>query len=118
MVERNGEVTLVLGGTGGSRIISSLIQLMLGMIRFESNPLSIIALPRLHHQLIPNAVVVEHGYNEELVKELKEKGHQIIRLSSDTYLAAIQLVAIDSNRKTGRLVAVADPRKGGSADGY
>lgn len=63
-------------------------------------------------------MAVENGYNEELVDALKEKGHQIIRLSSDTYLAAVQLVKIDPTRKTGRLVAIADPRKEGSADGF
>ena len=118
MVERDGEMVLVLGGTGGSRIISSLVQLMVGMIRFGGNPFVTVALPRLHHQLIPNIVAVENGYNEELVDTLKEKGHQVIRLSSDTYLAAIQLVEIDPTRKTGKLAAVADPRKGGSADGF
>lgn len=118
IVEREGEAVLVLGGTGGSRIISSLVQLMIGMIRFGGNPFGAVALPRLHHQLIPNAVAVENGYNEELIDVLRGKGHQIIKLSSDTYLAAIQLVQIDPTRKTGRLVAVADPRKGGSADGF
>ena len=118
MLEKNGELVLVAGGTGGSRIISSLVQLIVGMIRFGGSPYGTIAPPRLHHQLMPNTVVVENGYNEELVKALREKGHQVARLSSETYLAAIQLVEIDQSRKGGRLVAVADPRKGGSADGF
>lgn len=120
IVEKAGRLHLVAGGTGGSRIISSLVQVLVGVLRFAETPIGAVALPRLHHQLIPNALLVEHQYDDEIAAELRKKQHVVLRLSSDAYLAAVQLVQVTSKEeKDGpTLIAVADPRKGGAADGY
>lgn len=120
IIEKAGRLHLVAGGTGGSRIISSLVQVLVGMLRFAETPFGAVALPRLHHQLIPNTLLVEHGYDDEMVAQLRTKQHVVLKLAPDTYLAAVQLVQVvgDGEKDDFTLIAVADPRKGGASDGY
>lgn len=59
MVVRNGRVVLVIGGSGGPRIITSTLEVLLRVLDFGDQLGSAIALPRLHHQLEPNVLTME-----------------------------------------------------------
>lgn len=55
-VEKDGKIVLVSGASGGSRIISTVLQSVVGMLDWNLNPLESINHLRLHHQLVPNNV--------------------------------------------------------------
>ncbi|CAG8566066.1 10304_t:CDS:10 [Diversispora eburnea] len=54
IVERNGEFELALGGSGGARILTAVLQVLLNVFDFDMNILQAIDAPRAHHQLLPN----------------------------------------------------------------
>ena len=59
LVVRSGEVVLVVGASGGPRIISSTLQVLLNAIDMGDDVAAAVAYPRLHHQLLPNVLVFE-----------------------------------------------------------
>lgn len=72
-IENNHEV--LIGGTpGGSRIITSILLLIIGFVDQQNNKIStLIKNPRYHHQYLPDEVFIERdGFNEEWVNTLKE----------------------------------------------
>lgn len=53
------KVYLVLGGSGGPKAISGVLQTLLNVIDFGDSLADAISAPRLHHQLVPNVVSLE-----------------------------------------------------------
>lgn len=113
IVEHNGEVRLVVGSAGGSRIISATIQTLLNVIDFNLNVLEAISFPRIHHQLVPNKIMAEYEYHDE---GLASKGHIIDKLPHGLYLTGVSAVA--KRLSDGVLEAASDWRKGGISAGY
>jgi len=109
---RDGKAMLALGASGGPRIISTTIQVLLNSWRFDMLPEAAVAAPRMHHQWSPDVLYLESELAQSPVKDaLKAKGHQITRRDN---LAACQVVAM----KAGRLYGKSDDRKHGRAAGH
>jgi gamma-glutamyltranspeptidase/glutathione hydrolase len=75
----NDRGVLVLGTPGGSRIIS---MVMIGIINYlledEIDAQRIVALPRYHHQYLPDRIQVEPGgFSDEWIAALRAKGHEV-----------------------------------------
>ncbi len=113
--EKDGEVVLITGAAGGSRIISVTAQIIMDLLILQYHPIKAMVDSRIHHQLQPNVVVVDHDTPVELVEGLISFGHKVIILPPDTSLTSLQLIL---RRKNGEIWALSDPRKGGLADGY
>ncbi|WP_083233437.1 gamma-glutamyltransferase [Planctopirus hydrillae] len=107
---KDGQVQVAVGASGGPRIISSTIQVFLNSTEHQLEPAAAVASPRIHHQWMPNTLVIENKL-EGLGEELAAFGHEISQRSS---LAITQLVT----RKDGKLWAVSDPRKHGQPAGH
>ena len=61
IVLKDGKPFLVTGSPGGSRIITAVLQVILNVID-RSMPLAeAVAAPRIHHQWLPDEVMVERG---------------------------------------------------------
>ncbi len=73
-----------------------------------------IALPRLHHQLIPNYILIESNFPEDVRTILKSKGHRLV-VGAPEAGAVLQGITIDEK---GNIYATCDARKGGHPDGY
>ena len=67
--------------------------------------------PRLHHQLIPNKVMVESDFPTDLRECLESRGHVIENNGTYAVVQGIHVV-------NGLIQATSDPRKGGIPDGY
>ncbi|XP_005105284.1 glutathione hydrolase 1 proenzyme [Aplysia californica] len=105
-------VKMISGGSGGTRIttanaLSIIDVLWLGMSLPES-----IDKPRLHHQLVPNAVQMENTFSKVIADGLEAKGHAIRDNLRPSVLQAINV------RDDGSIVGTADFRKGGVPKGY
>ncbi|CAI2169241.1 19490_t:CDS:10 [Funneliformis geosporum] len=115
IIENNGEFEMAIGGSGGSRILSSMLQVLLSVYEFEKDILKSIDAPRVHHQLLPNEVSIETGYSEKLMEELRKRNHSITFI--DYYKGASEIQAV-MRLPNGLVNAASDYRKHGIAAGY
>ena len=61
ILTRNGKVALVVGTPGGSTIITSVLQTIIGVVDYGMNAQQAVTAPRLHHQWLPDQIDVEAG---------------------------------------------------------
>ncbi|SJX66047.1 related to gamma-glutamyltransferase [Sporisorium reilianum f. sp. reilianum] len=111
-----GEVELVLGGSGGSRIFSSVLQTIFNFYLWGMDLSQAIEAPRLHHQLLPTQLSVETGYSNKTLAGLLGRGHEVSWIDIDLGIAEVQAVAVEGAGTRARKVwAASDSRKGGVA---
>ncbi|RHZ88136.1 hypothetical protein Glove_26g88 [Diversispora epigaea] len=117
IVERNGEFELALGGSGGARILTAVLQVLLNVFDFDMNILQAIDAPRAHQQLLPNILGMESGFKYEFINDLLDIGHviQLHNIQDRTFSCQVQAVMKSSN---GTIYAASDFRKNGVAVGY
>ncbi|KAI9349433.1 gamma-glutamyltranspeptidase, partial [Zopfochytrium polystomum] len=115
IVERDGEVEMITGASGGSRIITATLQTILNVVDFGMDLARATAEPRLHHQLQPNEVYVEYEYDKRITRELELKGHKIVRYPPGFTLTGVESIY---RTKEGLLLASSDMRKGGVSSGW
>ncbi len=76
ILEKNGDLFMVVGTPGGSTIITSVFQTILNTIEFDMGIQSAVNAKRFHHQWLPDEVVVEKGGMDSLVRtKLEKKGY-------------------------------------------
>ncbi len=103
---------LVTGSPGGSRIISTVLQVIVNVLDFRMNLAEAVAAPRIHHQWRPDVLAVEEGLSPDTLALLRARGHTV-RVGS-TSGSANSILAAD-----GLLTGAADPRQRGTlAEGY
>jgi gamma-glutamyltranspeptidase/glutathione hydrolase len=107
IVLKDGQPVLVTGSPGGSRIISTVLQVIVNVLDYHMNVAAAVAAPRLHHQWLPDVVRVEHGFAEETLDALKAKGHQVIEPLGQT---SANSIAVTANELQG----APDPRTRGA----
>ncbi|KAK4250093.1 gamma-glutamyltranspeptidase-like protein [Corynascus novoguineensis] len=73
----NSSVALATGAAGGSRIISATAQVAWRVLALGLDLYDAVAAPRLHHQLLPDILMVENGFDAGMVHGFEEKGHEI-----------------------------------------
>jgi gamma-glutamyltranspeptidase / glutathione hydrolase len=78
IVLKDGKPVLVTGSPGGSRIISTVLQVIVNVLDYNMDVAAAVAAPRLHHQWLPDEVKVERGFNDDVLTELKARGHRIV----------------------------------------
>jgi gamma-glutamyltranspeptidase/glutathione hydrolase len=112
IVMKDGKPVLATGAPGGSRIITSVLQVILNTIDFFEPVAEAVAAPRLHHQWMPDEVVVERGMPPETVSALVARGH---RVRSGATFGSANSIAVGANG----LIGAADARaRGALAAGY
>lgn len=112
IVLKDGKPVLVTGSPGGSRIISTVLQVIVNVIDYKMDVMSAVAAPRLHHQWLPDEVRIERGFSEEALNALRAMGHKVIEPMGQTSANSI-LVTPDG------LLGAPDPRtRGAEASGY
>lgn len=77
MVFRNGELELVTGSPGGSRIITTVLQVISNVVDHNMNVAEASEAARVHHQLYPDELRIERGISPDTVKLLEQKGHVV-----------------------------------------
>ena len=106
---RDYVVHAVSGGSGGSRIITSVVQSLLNVLSFGMSPTAAVSAKRIHSQLLPQELYIETGFPASAVSILRE-----IYSSVDNVTLGDARSAVDSILRTrGEVWAASDPRKGG-----
>ena len=77
IVLKDGKPILVTGSPGGSRIISTVLQVIVNVLDYDMDVASAVAAPRVHHQWLPDEVRMERGFADDVITALKAKGHTI-----------------------------------------
>jgi gamma-glutamyltranspeptidase/glutathione hydrolase len=111
IVTRGGKLELVLGTPGGPTIINSVLQVLLNVVDFGMNVQDAVNAPRIHHQWLPDHLVVERGFSPDTIALLKARGHDVKIAGSIGEVAAIHV-------HDGWFEGAADPRTDGAAKGF
>jgi gamma-glutamyltranspeptidase/glutathione hydrolase len=113
IIEKEGDLYMVTGSPGGSRIITSVLQSILNVIEFDLTMQESVAYKRFHHQWKPDHIVFERGrMNDEVKEELLVMGHKLTVRGPYSRVDAILVL------KNGSLEGGADPRGDDVALGY
>ncbi len=105
IVEKDGELFLVLGAPGGSTIITAVLQTMLNVIEYDFPLDSAVAAPRFHHQWLPDEIKVEPDAIDTLErKKLWDMGHTLKGVKRMALVKAVM------RTPDGTLHIAADPR--------
>jgi gamma-glutamyltranspeptidase/glutathione hydrolase len=77
IVARDGRVVLVTGSPGGRTIINTVLTVVLGVTEYGLTGREAVALPRMHHQWMPDRLSMEERVPAEAVSALRRMGHEI-----------------------------------------
>ncbi|WP_064701079.1 gamma-glutamyltransferase [Halomonas caseinilytica] len=108
IVKRDGKNFLVTGSPGGSRIITTTLQVLMNVIDHDMNIQSAVSAPRIHHQWLPDEIRIEAGISPDTLELLEAKGHTI---SQQAAMGAAQSIVIEDDHFFGG----ADPRRSTSS---
>lgn len=112
-VDAEGQVRLVVGAAGGSRITTATALVSIYNLWFNMDIKEAIDERRVHHQLFPMEVKHDEEFNQEILDSLSAYGHVVkMQALSSAVVGGVERIA------DGRLQANADFRKSGSIDGY
>jgi gamma-glutamyltranspeptidase / glutathione hydrolase len=112
MVFRDGELELVTGSPGGSRITTTVTEIISDIIDFNMNIAEATAAPRIHHQGAPDELEVERGTSVDTIRILESLGHKVAERGAWGSAQSIL-------RTNGLLMGAADARQRGTlAAGY
>nr|WP_264753996.1 gamma-glutamyltransferase [Marinobacter sp. ANT_B65] len=109
IVRKGDRNFLVTGSPGGSRIITTTLQVIMNVIDHDMNIQSAVSVPRIHHQWLPDEIRVEQGISADTVRLLENRGHKVVTNSA---MGAIQSIMIGDD---GTLYGGADPRRSTSS---
>ncbi|QDZ21115.1 gamma-glutamyl transpeptidase [Chloropicon primus] len=104
----DGGLKIVLGGSGGPRIITAIAETFLGYVDRRLSPSDALQEPRLHHQLFPEDLLYENETSREIMTQLPLFGHRLKHENGG--LGNCQMVVMEN----GTAVAVSDHRKDGA----
>ena len=112
IVLKDKKLVLATGSRGGSRIITSVLQVVLNIIDHKMSLRDAAAAPRIHHQWLPDILYVEKKAGKELTVKLQEMGYEVKEIDA---LGSTQSVT----GAGGTFQAAGDPRHtAGAALGY
>ena len=121
IVLKDGKLFLVLGSPGGPRIITTVANILMGVVDYGMNIQEAVNAPRFHNQWLPDVVNVERWFSPDAVRLLEQMGHKVESgetAGGDTapYWSDGECIAIDL--KTGERLGASDVRNNGKAVGY
>ncbi|KAK6184496.1 hypothetical protein SNE40_006962 [Patella caerulea] len=112
IIDNKGEVVLIPGASGGTKITSSTALVSLYALRLGLTLQEAVDFKRVHHQLLPKEVQIEMGFPQVYLDGLKALGHKTTFYNPGS--SVVQVIQV----KEKMLHAVSDERKGGKPAGY
>lgn len=73
----DGEPWFATGSPGGSRIITSVLQMVVNVLDHGMNLAEATSAPRMHHQWFPDVLQLESGFSPDTIALLKKRGHDV-----------------------------------------
>ncbi|SPJ35168.1 gamma-glutamyltransferase [Kushneria phyllosphaerae] len=104
IVKHEGKNFLITGSPGGSRIITTTLEVISNVIDHGMNIQSAVSAPRFHDQWLPDEIRVEDGFSPDTLRLLEGMGHHVVQKSA---MGASQSILINKDGFHGG----ADPRR-------
>jgi len=77
IVFKDGRALLATGSPGGSRIITTVLQVIMNVVDHGMNIAEATEAPRVHHQWLPDELRVERGLSPDTIRLLQARGHKV-----------------------------------------
>ncbi|HZD93481.1 MAG TPA: gamma-glutamyltransferase [Candidatus Sulfotelmatobacter sp.] len=114
IVVKDGKLFMVLGSPGGPRIITTVANILMGVVDHGLDIQQAVNATRFHHQWQPDEIDIEkNGISPDTIKLLQARGHKI---KEQGYWSEGECIAVDP--KSGDLLGAPDGRNGGKAVGF
>jgi gamma-glutamyltranspeptidase/glutathione hydrolase len=114
IVLKDGKLFLVLGSPGGPRIISTVANILMGVVDYGLDIQQAVNAARFHHQWEPDQIYIEKtGISPDTLKLLEARGHKV---QLNGYWSDGECIEIDL--ATGERLGAPDGRNGGKAVGF
>ncbi|MEA5509568.1 gamma-glutamyltransferase [Crocosphaera sp. UHCC 0190] len=107
IVMKEGKPWLVTGSPGGSRIITTTLQIIMNVIDHQMNIAEATNATRIHHQWFPDKILVERGLSVDTIKLLEAKRHII---ENSFAMGSTQSIIYEK----GQFYGASDPRRTGA----
>lgn len=116
IVSKDGKPFLILGSPGGSRIITSVFQVILNVLDHDMDIDAAVMAPRFHHQWKPDKIYFEpHAFSPDTRTLLELRGHSEFEQVDGIGIGECHAILI----KDGSMIGASDPRRSRSrAAGY
>ena len=115
IVLKDGKLFLVLGSPGGPTIITTVVNILIGVVDYGLNIQQAVNAPRFHNQWMPDGILVEStGISPDTIGILERMGHKIVK--DREYWGDAECIAIDG--KSGERLGASDGRNQGKAVGF
>jgi gamma-glutamyltranspeptidase/glutathione hydrolase len=113
IVLKDGQPFLVLGSPGGPTIITTVANILMGVVDFGLDIQEAVNAPRFHHQWLPETVLAEDRLSPDTLEILRAKGHKI---TMRHFWGDGECIAVDP--KSGERLGASDSRNNGKALGF
>ncbi|MEZ5932648.1 MAG: gamma-glutamyltransferase [Alphaproteobacteria bacterium] len=107
LVLKEGKPFLVTGSPGGSRIITTTLQVIMNVIDHGMNIAEATQAPRIHHQWLPDELRIEEGISPDTIALLEQRGHNVVVKDA---MGSTQSIMVTD----GGLYGASDPRRAGA----
>ncbi len=115
IVLKDGKLFLVLGSPGGPTIITTVANVLMGVVDYGLNIQESVNAPRFHNQWLPDKILMEPvGFSPDTIGILDQMGHKIDL--ARRYWGDAECIAVDP--KTGERLGASDGRNNGKAVGF
>ena len=113
LVLKDGKPLYALGAAGGPKIISDVVLELVNLLDRGMTPRQAVEEPRIHHQWVPDELLVEKTLPQNIKEGLRARGHKV---RDSLGMGVSQIVG--RTKDGSAFEGAADPRAGGTADGW
>jgi gamma-glutamyltranspeptidase / glutathione hydrolase len=112
---KHGKLFLVLGSPGGPTIITTVANVLMGVVDYGLNIQEAVNAPRFHNQWMPDNIKLEQiGFSPDTIRILEHMGHKID--VSERFWGDAECIAIDD--QSSERLGASDGRNNGKAVGF
>jgi gamma-glutamyltranspeptidase/glutathione hydrolase len=113
IVLKDGKLFLVLGSPGGPTIITTVANILTGVVDFSLDIQEAVNAPRFHHQWLPDGILAEDRLSPDTLAILRSKGH---KFKMEHLWGDGECIEVDP--KSGERLGASDGRNNGKAVGF
>lgn len=121
IIAHDGKVFLVLGSPGSSKIITTVANVLMGVVDYGMNIQEAADAPRFHNQWLPDVLYVEQWFSPDTIAALTKMGYHVeigLHYGSEfvPYWSDAECIEVDP--RTGDRLGASDYRGNGKPVGY